>query len=215
MAASGALSGVKAQQHLSSARKHVACPPTAAAASIPFAPEIVIPTLHNMYDNWPLLWSAYGFKDAFRPTSNWYATDVLGIDQGPIILMIENYRTGKVWERMMGNSVIQLGLQRAGFISTVGVEPPGGVAARIEMAPAMPNPARTDFTLRFRLPEAGHVRITLVDVSGRQVGEVLDAVRPAGEHAVVAPVRDLAAGIYFARLEWQGRTIGQRVAVVR
>ena len=189
--------------------------PTAAASSIPFAPEIVIPTLHNLYDGFPLLWSTYGFRDAFNPGTGWYDTDVLGIDQGPILIMIENYRTGRVWERMMGNSVIQTGLDRAGFVSTVGVEPFAGGAARVELAPAMPNPARTDFTLRFRLPEAGHVRITLVDVSGRQVGEVLDAVRPAGEHAVVAPVRELRAGIYFARLEWQGRVVGRRVAVVR
>lgn len=82
--------------------------PTAPAGSIVFALEIVLPTLHNMFNNYPSLWGPYGFKDAFHPGLNWYDTDYLGIDQGPIILMIENYRTGKVWQRFMSYPDIQL-----------------------------------------------------------------------------------------------------------
>ena len=189
--------------------------PTAVAGSICFAPEIVIPTLHNLFDSYPLLWGPYGFRDAFNPGTGWYDTDYLGIDEGPILLMIENYRTGKVWQRMMGNSVIQNGLARAGFITTVGV---GDIAPRVsalELAAPSPNPASTDFTLRFRLPRAGDVRLTLVDVAGRQVREVLAASRPAGEHAVVASARGLASGVYFARLEYDGRVVSRRVAVLR
>jgi hypothetical protein len=188
--------------------------PTAAAASIAFAPEIVIPTLHNMYDNWPLLWSAYGFRDAFNPTLNWYDTDVLGIDQGPIILMIENYRTGKVWERFMRNSWVQTGLARAGFLPTTDVGP-GRTAVAVELAPPAPNPSRENFTLRFRLPEAGRVRIALVDIAGRRVVDVLDAPQGPGDHAVVASTSGLSAGVYFARVEWRGQVSSRRVAVVR
>jgi hypothetical protein len=43
------------------------------------------------------IWSPYGFKDAFNPSMKWFANDYLGIDQGPIVLMIENYRTGCIW----------------------------------------------------------------------------------------------------------------------
>ena len=59
------------------------------------------------------LWTAYGFRDAFNLTSNpdWYGADVLGIDQGPIIIMIENYRTGNVWRRFMRNPEILHGLR--------------------------------------------------------------------------------------------------------
>lgn len=189
--------------------------PTAVAGSIPFAPEIVIPTLHNFYDNYPLLWSAYGFKDAFNPTLNWYGPAVLGIDQGPILLMIENYRTGRVWKRFMRNSWIQSGLARAGFVTTTAVGDPFRTPPGLELAPPSPNPSRASFTLRFRLPGAGHVRIALVDVTGREVSEVLDAPRNAGEHVVVAPARGLAPGIYFARLVWNGRVVARRIAVVR
>ena len=93
--------------------------PTAAAGSIVFAPEVVIPTLMNMHDKYGPkgLWGSYGFFDAFNPTLDWYNPDYLGIDQGPILLMIENLRTGLVWEYCMKDPVIQKGLRELGFRS--------------------------------------------------------------------------------------------------
>jgi len=189
--------------------------PTAVAGSICFAPEIVIPTLQAFWDTYPLLWGTYGFRDAFNPGTGWYDTDYLGIDEGPILLMIENYRTGKVWQRMMGNSVIQTGLARAGFLSTVGVSDPAPRVAALEFSAPAPNPASADFTLHFRLPHAGAVRVVLVDLAGREVREVLDGTRPAGDQAVVASARGLAAGVYFARVAFDGRVASRRVAVLR
>lgn len=91
--------------------------PEAAGGSIPFAPEICIPALKNMYDKYgdKGLWGEYGFKDAFNLTAGWYDTDYLGLDQGPIIIMIENYRTGLIWKYAMRDPVIQKGLERLGF----------------------------------------------------------------------------------------------------
>ena len=103
--------------------------PTAAAGSIPFAPELAIPALLAMRRTYGAnLFSTYGFLDAFNPTftgtpsqgrvdpaQGWFDTDYLGIDQGPILAMIENYRTGLVWRLMRGNAHIVLGLCRAGF----------------------------------------------------------------------------------------------------
>jgi len=91
--------------------------PTAAAGSIVFAPEVVIPALMNMYKKYGEkgLWGRYGFVDAFNPTLNWYDSDYLGIDQGPILLMIENFRTGLVWRYCMKDAVIQEGLKRLKF----------------------------------------------------------------------------------------------------
>jgi hypothetical protein len=106
--------------------------PTAAVASLPFAPEIVIPAteeIHRRYGGF--LYSSYGFLDAFNPSfeyddaplqdgrivpgQGWVGGDYLGIDQGPILLMIANYRNGFVWEVMKRNPHIRRGLQRAGF----------------------------------------------------------------------------------------------------
>ena len=91
--------------------------PTAAGGSIPFAPEVCIPTLLNMYEKYgdQDLWGKYGFKDAFNLTADWYDKDYLGLDQGPIVIMIENYRTGLVWKYAMKDPVIQKGLEKLGF----------------------------------------------------------------------------------------------------
>ena len=96
--------------------------PTAAGGSIPFAPEIAIPALYAMRHTYGAsLFSTYGFRDAFNLTytatnpSGWFDVDYLGIDQGPIVAMIENYRTGLVWRIMRTNPYIVQGLCRAGF----------------------------------------------------------------------------------------------------
>jgi len=105
--------------------------PTAAAASIVFTPEIVIPALLSMRQTYgEHLFSRYGFVDAFNPTlraetrvqhgrvvagAGWFDTDYLGIDQGPILIMIENHRSGFVWEVMRRNPVVVAGLRAAGF----------------------------------------------------------------------------------------------------
>jgi hypothetical protein len=90
--------------------------PTAVAGSLPFAPEYCLPTLRYFYDRYrENIWTGYGFRDSFNLAANWWATDVLGIDQGPIVIMIENYRSGRVWQLLMQNDIIQRGLERANF----------------------------------------------------------------------------------------------------
>src|SRR4029453_11735396 len=87
--------------------------PTAAGGSIAFTPEYSIPTLRYFYTQFRTnIWTAYGFRDAFNLGVKWWGLDELGIDQGPIVLMIENYRTQRVWKRFMLNEEVQRGLQR-------------------------------------------------------------------------------------------------------
>lgn len=105
--------------------------PTAAGGSIPFAPELCIPALMAMRaDHGDNLYKRYGFLDSLNlsvppsvtlkhgthvPGRGWYADDYLGIDQGPILAMIENHRSGLIWEVMRSNPHIRRGLERAGF----------------------------------------------------------------------------------------------------
>jgi len=97
--------------------------PWAAAASLPFAPEIVLPTLQHFNDVYPDMTSEYGFKCSFNPTFNegyqsargWVSKGYYGIDQGPIVIMIENYRTGFFWNLMKKCPYLADGLRRAGF----------------------------------------------------------------------------------------------------
>lgn len=98
--------------------------PTAAGGSVAFAPEIAVPTLEHMYANLgDQAYGKYGFKDAFNlsyrrassGSQGWFGSNYLAIDQGPILLMIENYRSGLVWNLMKHNVHIKRGLRRAGF----------------------------------------------------------------------------------------------------
>ncbi|MCC6930788.1 MAG: hypothetical protein IT359_17490 [Gemmatimonadaceae bacterium] len=105
--------------------------PTAAAGSFPFAPEVVMPAIRAMRERYgDSLFQRYGFLDAFNPSLQlsvplrhgrivpgvgWIDGDYLGIDQGPIVAMIENYRSELVWRTMRRNAYIVRGLRRSGF----------------------------------------------------------------------------------------------------
>ncbi|MBN2356298.1 Tat pathway signal protein [candidate division KSB1 bacterium] len=98
--------------------------PYAAGSSVAFAPEICIPTLKAIRTKYgDKVWKKYGFIDAFNRTYNtektgpegWFDHDYIGIDQGPMVIMLENFRSGLVWETMKKNPHIRRGLHRAGF----------------------------------------------------------------------------------------------------
>jgi hypothetical protein len=106
--------------------------PTAALGSIAFAPEIVLPAATAMHTRYGRgIYGRYGFLDSFNPTLTdptaplrhgrivpgigWVDGDYLGIDQGPIVGMIENHRSGLIWQVMRRNPAIRRGLRRAGF----------------------------------------------------------------------------------------------------
>ena len=92
--------------------------PTAALSAFPYTPEYSMPVLkHFYYDLGENLWGEYGFKDAFNLTKNWFADSYLAIDQGPIIVMIENYRSQLLWNLFMSHPDVQRGLKRLGFSS--------------------------------------------------------------------------------------------------
>ncbi|MGW8314982.1 MAG: glucoamylase family protein [Bacteroidales bacterium] len=90
--------------------------PTAALSSFPYTPDESMRALKLFYyylgDR---LWGNYGFYDAFCPTVEWWADSFLAIDQGPIIVMIENYRSQLLWELFMSAPEVQAGLMKLGF----------------------------------------------------------------------------------------------------
>jgi hypothetical protein len=105
--------------------------PTAALGSLPFAPEVVLPAVKEMHKRYGRhIYGKYGFVDAFNPSfdydvplrhgkrvrgAGWVSDEYLGIDQGPIISMIENYRSELIWTVMKRNEYLRTGLKRAGF----------------------------------------------------------------------------------------------------
>jgi hypothetical protein len=92
--------------------------PTAALSAFPYTPEYSMQALKHFYnDLGDKIWGEYGFIDAFSESKDWYAKSYLAIDQGPIISMIENYRTGLLWKLFMSCPEVQHGLQKLGFES--------------------------------------------------------------------------------------------------
>ena len=90
--------------------------PTAAVSSLPYTPEESIKAIRFFYyalgDR---LWGDYGFKDAINLTDGWTASSFLAIDQGPMVVMIENHRTGLLWNLFMSAPEVQEGLTKLGF----------------------------------------------------------------------------------------------------
>ncbi len=90
--------------------------PTAALSSYPYTPKESMQVIRNLYDNMKdKVWGEFGFYDAYSETANWYPKRYLGIDQGPIVVMIENGRTGLLWNLFMSAPEIQQGLTKLGF----------------------------------------------------------------------------------------------------
>ncbi len=111
--------------------------PTAGASSIAFAPEVAVPLIHSLRSRYgAAIYGRYGFTDAFNPSfpataipangrvdprAGWVADEHLGIDQGPILLMLENYRSGLIWDLFCRSAltgpIVRRALRRAGFLA--------------------------------------------------------------------------------------------------
>jgi hypothetical protein len=90
--------------------------PTAALSSLPYTPEQSMNAIrHFYYVLGDRIWGQYGFYDAFNATAGWWGTSYLAIDQGPIVCMIENYRTGLLWDLFMSAPEVRAGLDKLGF----------------------------------------------------------------------------------------------------
>jgi hypothetical protein len=92
--------------------------PTAALASMPYAPAESLKATRHFYEHLgEKIWGDYGFKDSFSESRDWVAPSYLAIDQGPIVVMIENHRSGLLWKLFMSCPEVQAGLKKLGFSS--------------------------------------------------------------------------------------------------
>lgn len=99
-------------------RDHGVISPTAALSSMPYTPEFSVQAMRHWYETLgEKVFGEYGFYDAFSETASWFPQRYLAIDQGPVVVMIENYRTGLLWRLFMSCGEVQEGLQKLGFES--------------------------------------------------------------------------------------------------
>ena len=191
--------------------------PTAAGGSIPFAPEICIPALRHFYDNYKLqIWTSYGFRDAFNLTQNWWGPDVIGIDQGTIVIAIENHLRGSVWRRFMQNPVILKGLERAGFTQINRVlEPQPAIPVDFVLQQNFPNPFNHTTLIEFNLPRASHVALEIFDLKGRKMATLLDQFREAGSHSIRFNSNNLPSGAYLYQLTTEQITVIKKMLLLK
>jgi hypothetical protein len=190
--------------------------PTAPGGSIVFTPDESIAALRTMRSRRPGVWGKYGFRDAYNVSQLWYSNEFLGIDQGPILLMIENHLTGRIWERFMQNEHVQRGLELAGFRDTdtgFGEQEPDG--DQLELAAPYPNPFDQTVHLEFVLPTDGPARVSVFDVLGRRVAIIADRWLAEGSHGVSWTPRGAPSGVYYVKLDVDGRTVTRAVVLTR
>ena len=83
---------------------------------MPYAPKEVMKVIRHFYEDLgDRLMGPYGFYDAYSEQENWFPQKYLAIDQGPIVVMIENYRTGLLWDLFMSAAEVKAGLDKLGF----------------------------------------------------------------------------------------------------
>ncbi|NQT62414.1 MAG: T9SS type A sorting domain-containing protein [Candidatus Marinimicrobia bacterium] len=149
--------------------------PTAALSSFPYTPTESLAALHHFYaDHGERIFGPFGFYDAFNETQNWYSSSYLAIDQGPIIVMMENHRTGLIWDQFMANPEIAPALESMGFIpdTTVGIQPDNEIILAeldFRLLSTYPNPFNGRVGIRFQAPQLGDVKLIIYDLNGREL----------------------------------------------
>jgi hypothetical protein len=171
--------------------------PTAAMGSFPYTPTESLGALKHFYREYGAqLWGPMGFYDAFNPQLGWFANSYLAIDQGPIINMIENQRTGLLWKKFMSNPEIQPALKKIGFTSDINAV----TATKAEdlQIYVHPNPVGNTINLSFVQPKTELVRVDLADSAGRVVQHLLEPTRMnTGQQVHQFSVTALPVGAYF------------------
>lgn len=171
--------------------------PTAAMGSFPYTPTESLGALKHFYREYGAqLWGPMGFYDAFNPQLGWFADSYLAIDQGPIINMIENQRSGLLWKKFMSNPEILPAMTKIGFakdVSSVTTTKPEELQIKV-----YPNPVGNTLNLTFVQPRLEAIKIDLADSAGRVVYHLLETTRMnSGQqiHQFAVPV--LPMGAYF------------------
>ena len=177
--------------------------PTAALSSFPYTPDESMLALKHFYrELGDKTWGWMGFYDAFNQTRSWYADSYLAIDQGPILLMIENHRSQLLWDLFMANQEIQTMMDAIGFRpDNTSVKAPGERPGENQSFSVFPNPAGDEFQLGFQTRETSSARVELYSVNGQKVRTLLSQeALPPGDHSYTVNGEGLVPGLYLAKM---------------
>jgi exo beta-1,2-glucooligosaccharide sophorohydrolase (non-reducing end) len=196
--------------------------PTAALSSMPYTPAQSLAALQAMYRLYgQRLYGPFGFRDAYNPSLDWYDQDYIAIDEGPIAVMIENFRSQLLWNCFMLNPEIQPALGAMGFVydGSVDVTHDAETSARLALGAPSPNPCRGSAQFSYVLPASARVQLVIEDVRGREVARLCNGQQEAGRHAVRWDGRDghgrrVAPGIYLVHLTAGGASVSTKLLML-
>ena len=141
--------------------------PTAALSSFPYTPVESMKALKYFYRKLPKTWGYYGFYDAFNQKRNWWATSYLAIDEGPILVMIENYRSALLWNLFMKNPEINPALENIGFVyDPFGIDK---IPQRNKYFELTPNPYQETISIRYLSNQPTIASIKIYNSAGQSI----------------------------------------------
>ncbi|MCB0841796.1 MAG: T9SS type A sorting domain-containing protein [Bacteroidetes bacterium] len=189
--------------------------PTAALSSMPYTPEESMAALKYFYrELGDKLWGEMGFYDAFNPGQNWYANSYLAIDQGPIIVMIENHRTELLWDNFMENPEIQPALDDIGFVyDATSIDNPN-LSSPIDVS-LWPNPTTAETFISVNLLRTQEMEIHLLNNRGEEIS-VIEKSKTfgAGLHEFTLPNTKISSGLYFIKIKTSDQIMIQKLIVL-
>lgn len=169
--------------------------PTAALSSFPFTPEESMAAFRHFYEHHgENLWGPMGFYDAFNEERDWYADSYLAIDQGPIVIMIENYRSGLLWNYFMASDEIKDGLSAIGFKDVLTDVSESDVDQIIQI---YPNPVRDKVTISID-PE-NNIQVELFTLGGSKISPEPLKLRE-GSNEIEIDTESLTPGVYMIQI---------------
>lgn len=178
--------------------------PTAALSSMPYTPTESMAALKHFYrEHGEDLWGPMGFYDAFNLSENWFADSYLAIDQGPIVVMLENYRTELFWDLFNENPEIQPALDAIGFVAdSAWITSLGDPLS--EDWTVGPNPLGQEKAIIISGPEKYKtLSVVLFDLQGRKVSQESILPSNAGEWQISFP--EMSAGTYYLGISSEGQ----------
>ncbi len=193
--------------------------PTAALSSMPYAPEECLAALRYFYRvQGEKLWGPYGFYDAFNLDENWFASSYLAIDQGPIIDMIENYRTGLLWQLFMQNPEIAPALQAIGFQpdNTPVTEPyVGNTDFNLQVFPNPLKAGASELNLNWTIWGKESLSAQILDSQGRSLQILFkDKTFELGVFQEIFQLKQVSSGIYFLEIKNESGALSLQKLVI-
>ncbi len=168
--------------------------PTAALSSMPYSPKESLAAMQFFYRNYgKKVFGEMGFYDAFNVTKNWYATSYLAIDQGPIIDMIENYRSGLLWKNFMKNPEIEPALTALGFVQDNSVATQN--IDNQDNIQVFPNPFAENIFIQFPFAENTLTQVEFFNMNGNLIKKIITF-----DKNLTTDISNVERGVYVLKI---------------